>query len=155
MKRSIFTMLFVAIAIGAFAQMQVWSNGTIIFSHNANDVDSISFAGSPVKVQANTQAASSISLEGLVFINNTYSGGYGSNQIRKELFFISSTQGILLETYNDDSASSGNHIDFTYSISGNTINITSDATTITGTICGQNGLVLCIYDKYYPFVVWK
>ena len=75
MKKSIFTLLLMVVSMGVFAQMQVWSNGTIIFSHNANDVDSISFAGSPMKVQANMQAGST-SIAGRMYTAHSGSVGF-------------------------------------------------------------------------------
>ena len=95
MKKTFLTMLFMVVAMGAFAQMQVWSNGTIIFSHNTNDVDSISFAGAPMRVQANTQAESVTSLAGYTFVN--YNSSNGSNYIVKTIAFIDETTGILTE----------------------------------------------------------
>lgn len=75
MKKSVFTLFLMVVSMGVFAQMQIWSNGTIIFSHNANDVDSISFEGSPVKVQATMQEGSS-SIAGRMYTAHSGSVGY-------------------------------------------------------------------------------
>lgn len=79
MKRFFFLLSAVVVSLTMAAQMQVWSNGTIIFSHDQTDVDSISF-GSPMNVQANYNALSSTSLAGSVYTTSLAGSGSPSTQ---------------------------------------------------------------------------
>ncbi|HBZ33614.1 MAG TPA: hypothetical protein DEO38_00790 [Bacteroidales bacterium] len=49
------------------AQMHIWSNGSIIFSHAVNDVDSISFSGERVRAIANSNSDKPTSLAGRTY----------------------------------------------------------------------------------------
>lgn len=148
MKRFFFLLSAVVVSLTMAAQMQVWSNGTIIFSHDQTDVDSISF-GSPMNVQANYNALSSTSLAGSVYTTSLAGGGdTGSLQ---GLFFLDATKGYWAHNYNYSSASghvSGNEIaPFTYSINGEDITLSMGGRTIHGKVIGKNGLVFS--DFYY------
>lgn len=143
MKRFFFLLSAVLVSLTIAAQMQVWSNGTIIFSHDQTDVDSISF-GSPMQVKANLNAFSSTSLAGNVYVSS-FAGGtknYG-------LFFLDGTNGYY--GYNADSGSSENSsnklISFTYTISGNDITLSMNGRTVSGKVIGKNGLVFT--DIFY------
>lgn len=138
MKKTFLFMLAVVVSTVAFAQMQVWSNGTIIFSHDQTDVDSISF-GSPMHVQTNMNAAiTPSSLAGTVY---TSSWAGASNLYT--LCFVDDNYGYY--TFN-----SGGHTElsvnkateFTYSISGSNITIYIDGKSRMGQLIGRNGIVM-------------
>ena len=140
MKKTIFSLLFMTVALGAFAQMQVWSNGTIIFSHDANKVDSISFAGSPMRVQAAVNEAAATSLAGSVY--TTSLAGSGTENHLYGLFFLDDNKGYY--GYNENGAATAyNRLkEFTYTVENNTdIMLKMDNRTINGKIIGTNGLV--------------
>ena len=149
MKRIFFLLSAVVVSLTMAAQMQVWSNGTIIFSHDQTDVDSISF-GNPMQVQANYNALSSTSLAGSVYTTSLSGGEYGSME---GLFFFDATTGFwafnfnyvnntgFRPCYNNESTS------FTYSISGDDITLSMGGRTIHGKIIGKNGLVFSDFYK--------
>lgn len=128
--------------MGAFAQMQVWSNGTIIFSHNANDVDSISFAGSPVRVQTKTATSASTSFEGKIYKCDGGSSYYMFVTSNSGYYYYSGT-----DTYN---------FTYTYSHPDLTITYTSDGYTYTRTFKVLDRAIVTIsYDNISskPFVL--
>ena len=144
MKRFFFLLSAVVVSLTIAAQMQVWSNGTIIFSHDQTDVDSISF-GNPMKVQANFNAFSSTSLAGSVY--TTSLAGGGNNGALEGLFFLDASAGYWAYNNNYSSATGYGYLDeneiaqFTYSINGDDISLTMGGRTISGKVIGKNGLV--------------
>lgn len=149
MKKTILLLLAVVISTGAFAQMQVWSNGTIIFSHSQQDVDSISF-GSPMQVQTNMNATSSVTtLEGCVYVSSI--SGAGSSNDLYALCFIDGSNGYF--SYNNTGRPSGGGsvtspnkvFTFTYSISNSDITLIMNNRTCVGKIIGRAGLVFTTF----------
>lgn len=150
MKQFYLLLLAVAVSTGAFAQMQVWSNGTIIFSHDQSSVDSISF-GSPIHVQTNMQAATAVSsLAGSVYVSSL-SGAGGTTSEQNGLYtlcFLDDTNGYY--SYNSNGNPRGAHnslVAFTYSIYGSDITITMDDVSRTGKLIGKNAIL--IYQWFY------
>lgn len=160
MKKALFTMLFMAIAIGAFAQMQIWSNGTIIFSHDVNDLDSISFSGTPMRVQTVTQEPVT-SLAGSIYTSSLSSAG--TENTTCGLFFLDDTTGYFVNNNGDltypgnQYVQSGTCSHFTYTISGNDIQLTATSpqvsnAVIQGKLIGKDGIVFfnwTSYNSYY------
>ncbi|MCR5532918.1 MAG: hypothetical protein K6F10_03455 [Paludibacteraceae bacterium] len=148
MKRFFFLLSAVVVSLTMAAQMQVWSNGTIIFSHDQTDVDSISF-GSPMQVQANFNALSSTSLAGGVY-TSSLSGSSTNNELYA-LFFLDGSNGYYGRNNAGWPNSYINFIkDFTYSINGDDITISMDGRTIHGKVIGKNGLVFTDFYYYVP-----
>ena len=158
MKRFFFLLSAVVVSLTMAAQMQVWSNGTIIFSHDQTDVDSISF-GSPMQVRANATSSSITSLTGCVYVS-TPAGG--NNGCLDALFFLDGTTGYYGYNYQGETTNTYDYhnklITFTYTITDDDITLSMGGRTIPGKIIGKNGLVfinftLSSYDnKYYPAV---
>lgn len=151
MKRFFFLLSAVVVSLTMAAQMQVWSNGTIIFSHDQTDVDSISF-GSPMNVQANYNALSSTSLAGSVYTSSLAGGAragssaYGGDLYA--LFFSDDTNGYFGHNYAGEPTSPGNDLlAFAYAINGGDITLSMGGRTIHGKVIGKNGLVFS--DFYY------
>lgn len=166
MKRFFFLLSAVVVSLTMAAQMQVWSNGTIIFSHDQTDVDSISFS-SPMQVQANYSAQSSTSLAGSVYTTSLAGSGSPSSQgysyntqagtCLMALFFLDEVSGYY--GYNTVGIPDvGNRvIAFNYTISGSDIAISINNHTYIGKLIGRNGLVfpefLChTRNETYPIV---
>lgn len=147
MKRFFFLLPAVVVSLTMTAQMQVWSNGTIIFSHDQTDVDSISF-GSPMQVQTNFNALSSTSLAGNVY-TSSLAGSYSAHSLYA-LFFLDGTNGYYGSNPNGDPASyDGNKLySFTYVINGNDIVISMQGASIHGKVIGKNGLVFTDFSTY-------
>lgn len=137
MRKTFLFMLAVVVSTATFAQMQVWSNGTIIFSHDQTDVDSISF-GSPMQVQTRMQTATTpSSLEGCVYVSSWNSNGLYA------LCFLDDNNGYYVYNYSGiPSASSNDMISFTYSISNSNITIRMDGKNKTGKLIGKNAIVI-------------
>ncbi|MBR2168395.1 MAG: hypothetical protein IJ920_08845 [Paludibacteraceae bacterium] len=148
MKRIFILLSAVVVSLTMTAQMQVWSNGTIIFSHDQSDVDSISFA-KPMNVQTNVNASSPSSLAGCVYTSSL--AGSGTYNDLYALFFLDETNGYYGI---NDSGKPGDTpcklVPFTYEISGNDITITiyNNLRTISGKVIGRNGLVFSSFYKY-------
>ena len=163
MKRFFFLLSAVVVSLTMAAQMQVWSNGTIIFSHDQSEVDSISF-GSPMQVQTNYNALSSTSLAGSVYTTSLSGGGFrGSNTTTTDdgtsllaLYFLDSENGYYGYNYRGTCDAYNKVMVFSYIISGNDISISIGGNTYTGKVIGKNGLVFptfyCDYNntKTYP-----
>lgn len=147
MKRFFFLLSAVVVSLTMAAQMQVWSNGTIIFSHDQIDVDSISF-GSPMKVQANYNAQSSTSLAGSVYTSSLASSGSSYNDL-SALFFLDGSNGYYGYNYNFYAFEKNYLYSFTYSISEDDITLKMDGRTIHGKIIGKNGLVFSDFPSVY------
>ncbi len=150
MKRIFILLSAVVVSLTMTAQMQVWSNGTIIFSHDQSDVDSISFA-SPMNVQANLNASSPSSLAGCVYTSSLVGSHATSNTGASTatlcaLFFLDETNGYYGKNINGipgvDSPSKNELVPFTYEISGNDITINISNSQNHGKVIGRNGLVL-------------
>ena len=141
MKKTFLFMLAVVVSTVAFAQMQVWSNGTIIFSHDQTDVDSISF-GSPMHVQTNMNAAiTPSSLAGCVYVSSL--SGSGSANSLYALSFLDESNGYYTKNSNGNPEDTYNTmIAFTYTISGFDITISIDGKNKFGTLIGKNGIVI-------------
>ena len=151
MKRFFFLLSAVIFSLTIAAQMQVWSNGTIIFSHNQTDVDSISF-GSPIQVQTNMQSASTPStLAGSVYISSLFAGSTNSDDLYT-LCFLDDGNGYYTRNESGDPESIGNFMTaFTYSISGSNITIKIGSKNRTGKLIGKNAIVISnwyISDSY-------
>lgn len=151
MKKTFVFLLAVMVSTVTFAQMQIWSNGTIIFSHDQTDVDSISF-GSPMQVQTQMQSATTpSSLAGSVYVSSLSGSGYGSNT--NSLFtlcFLDESNGYY--TYNADgkpNETSNKMIAFTYTISSSNITINIEGSNKTGKLIGKNGIVISNWYDYY------
>lgn len=142
MRKTFLFMLAVAISTAAFAQMQVWSNGTIIFSHDQTDVDSISF-GSPMQVQTRMQSASTpSSLAGYVYVSSL-SAGAGPYHDLYTLCFLDESNGFYTYNYYGRPSVDGNIMTaFTYTISGSDITIRIDGKNKTGKLIGKNGIAI-------------
>lgn len=150
MKRFFFLLSAVVVSLTMAAQMQVWSNGTIIFSHDQADVDSISF-GSPMKVQANYNALSSTSLAGSVYASSL--AGAGSTNCLRALFFLDESTGYYGYNYSTSTDASNKLYVFTYTISGCDITLRMSGETISGKIIGKNGLVFSnFFNQSNPHV---
>ena len=153
MKRIFILLSAVVVSLTMTAQMQVWSNGTIIFSHDQSDVDSISFA-KPMNVQANMNASSSSSLAGCVYTSSlagghyhTGSSGASSASALCALFFLDETSGYYGD--NDNGTPYSTIAPFTYDINGNDITMNICDKQIYGKIIGRNGLVFFSFI-YFP-----
>lgn len=146
MKRFFFLLSAVVVSLTMAAQMQVWSNGTIIFSHDQIDVDSISF-GSPMKVQANYNAQSLTSLAGSVYTSSLASSGSCNNL--SALFFLDGSNGYYGYNYHFYAHKDNRLYAFTYIISGDDITLKMDGRTINGKVIGKNGLVFSNFPYYY------
>ncbi|MBR2166219.1 MAG: hypothetical protein IJ915_06735 [Paludibacteraceae bacterium] len=163
MKRFFFLLSAVVVSLTMAAQMQVWSNGTIIFSHDQAEVDSISF-GNPMQVQSNYNALSSTSLAGCVYTTSLSGGGFKeANTTSTEygtcllaLYFLDSENGYYGFNYQGTCNAINKVITFSYIISGNDISISISGNTYSGKVIGKNGLVFptffCDYNntKTYP-----
>lgn len=136
MKRFFFMLSAVVVSLTMAAQMQVWSNGTIIFSHDHTDVDSISF-NNPLQVQTNYYALTTTSLAGSVYTNSL--AGLTSDNILFALFFLDENNGYY--GYNKNTNSNNGLSTFTYVINGNDITLTMGSRYIHGKVIGKNGLV--------------
>ena len=143
MKKTFLFMLAVMFSTATFAQMQVWSNGTIIFSHDQTNVDSISF-GSPMQVQTRMQSASTpSSLAGSVYVSSL-SGSNSYNDLYT-LCFLDESNGFY--TFNNRGIPNSTNpnnimITFTYTISGSDITINIQGANKIGKLIGKNGIVI-------------
>ena len=148
MKRIFILLSAVVVSLTMTAQMQVWSNGTIIFSHDQSDVDSISFA-KPMNVQANMNASSPSSLAGCVYTSSL--AGSGDSNHLYALFFIDETSGYYGKNINGvpgyDYPSKNILEPFTYEISGNDITINISNKQNYGKVIGRNGLVFSSFGS--------
>lgn len=155
MKRLFFLISAIVVSLTIVAQMQVWSNGTIIFSHDQTDVDSILF-GSPMQVSTNLDALSSASLAGSVFISSLAGTGSGSSAATNDLhalFFLDGTTGYYGLNYHGSPTNQSNRLKaFTYEINGNDITMSMEGNTINGKIIGRNGLVFTNFSSGFPAV---
>ena len=150
MKKFYSFLLVIVVSTGAFAQMQVWSNGTIIFSHDQSTVDSISF-GSPMHVQANMQSTETISsLAGSVYVTGLSGAGSGSEPNNLyTLCFQDESNGYY--TYNADGSPdsfSNKMIAFTYSISDYDITINLEKDVKYGKLIGKNAILISNWYYY-------
>lgn len=149
MKKTFLFMLTVVVSATAFAQMHVWSNGTIIFSHDQTTVDSISF-GSPMQVQTRMQSASTpSSLAGSVYVSSLSGSETGSSSGGSlyTLCFLDDNNGYYTRNASGSPETNGNFADaFTYTISGLDITISISGTNKIGKLIGKNGIV--IFDWY-------
>jgi len=157
MKKTFLFLLAVIVTTATFAQMQVWSNGTIIFSHDQTDVDSISF-GSPMQVQTRMQSATApSSLAGSVYVSSLSGSGYGSstNSLYTLCFLDESNGYYTYNAYGKPNENSNKMIAFTYSISGSDITINIQGANKTGKIIGKNGIVISNWytddNQYYHY----
>lgn len=149
MKKTVFSLLLTLFVTGAFSQMQVWSNGTIIFNHPTSEVDSISFSGGQMKAQVIPATSSVTSLEGLTFGATGSSSRNSMFGLEYYLCFISASKGMLVK-YATFSGQSGSEVSnrsepFTYSISGETITIVtvgSTSDTYNGTLIGGDAIYM-------------
>lgn len=158
MRKTFLFLLAVVVSTTAFAQMQVWSNGTIIFSHDQTEVDSISFA-SPMQVQTRMQSASTpTSLAGSVYVTSL-SGATSGNSLYALCFLDESNGYYTYNEYGNPGSCFNKMIAFTYSISGSDITINIQGANKTGKLIGKNGIVISnwyYYDTtgsakgYYP-----
>lgn len=149
MKRFLFLLSAFTVSLAIAAQMQVWSNGTIIFSHDQSEVDSISF-GSPMKVRTQFNASTATSLAGMVYID-ALSKKHDSYDLIY-LFFLDGTSGyafcpdILSPNFvnkNFEGKSSNRSmkvVDFSYVINGNDIILSTGTRQIEGKMIGKNAL---------------
>lgn len=152
MKKFYLFLLAVAVSTGAFAQMQIWSNGTIIFSHDQSSVDSISF-GSPMHVQANMQSATAVSsLAGSVYVSSL-SGAEGSSSASTliTLCFVDESNGYYTSNHEGRPGYYRNlMVEFTYSISGVDIIINISNEVKYGKLIGKNAIVAANWSDSYP-----
>lgn len=152
MKKFYLFLLAVAVSTGALAQMQIWSNGTIIFSHDQSSVDSISF-GSPMHVQANMQSATAVSsLAGSVYVSSL-SGAHGSSSASTliTLCFVDESNGYYTRNNEGRPGNYGNlMVEFTYSISGVDIIINISNEVKYGKLIGKNAIVAANWSDSYP-----
>ncbi len=138
MKKTFVFLLAVMVSTVTFAQMQIWSNGTIIFSHDQTDVDSISFA-SPMQVQTRVQSATTpSSLAGSVYVSSL--SGAGTYNELYALCFVDESNGYYTRNYSGEPK--GTSIAFTYTISQLDITISIQGTNCTGKLIGKNGIVI-------------
>lgn len=150
MKRILILLSAVVLSLTMSAQMQVWSNGTIIFSHDQSDVDSISFA-KPMNVQANSNTSSPSSLAGCVY-TSSLAGSSESNALYA-LFFLDEINGYYGRNSSGFPGNSSNELmSFTYEISGNDITVTTSNKQHYGKVIGRNGLVFSSFLSGYPAV---
>lgn len=158
MKKFYLFLLAVAVSTGAFAQMQIWSNGTIIFSHDQSSVDSISF-GSPMHVQANMQSATPVSsLAGSVYVSSLSGAHYGTGSSGSSsastlitLCFVDESNGYYTRNNEGRPGIYGNlMVEFTYSISGVDIIINISNEVKYGKLIGKNAIVAANWSDSYP-----
>lgn len=152
MRKTFLFMLAVVVSTAAFAQMQVWSNGTIIFSHDQTEVDSISFA-SPMQVQTRMQTATTpSSLAGCVYVSSlsgSYQGSSGSGGGLYTLCFLDESYGYYTFNSAGSPNNSGNEmVPFTYTISGSDITINIQGIDKIGKLIGKNGIVISNWYDY-------
>lgn len=167
MKRFLFLLSAFTVSLAIAAQMQVWSNGTIIFSHDQSEVDSISF-GSPMKVRTQFNASTATSLAGMVYVD--CESKYHDDGQGLFLFFLDETSGyaVICEPLSGFKVNNNNFeydytikpnnvlVDFSYVINGTDITLSTSKRQIEGKMIGKNALVFkkFIYDtsskKYYP-----
>ena len=134
--------------------MQVWSNGTIIFSHDQSSVDSISF-GRPMHVQANMQSATAVSsLAGSVYVSSLSgthyadSNGSFSASTLITLCFLDESNGYYTYNQNGHPVSDYNKmVAFTYSISGSDIIINMAENEKYGKLIGKNAIVVANWSS--------
>ena len=148
MKKTFVFLLAVMVSTVTFAQMQIWSNGTIIFSHDQTDVDSISF-GSPMQVQTRMQSSATPgSLAGSIYVSSL-SGASTDNDLYA-LCFVDESNGYY--TFNEDGIPNkftNKMIAFTYTISSSNITINIEGSNKTGKLIGKNGIVISNWYDYY------
>ncbi len=166
MKRFLFLLSAFTVSLAIAAQMQVWSNGTIIFSHDQSEVDSISF-GSPMKVRTQFNTSTATSLAGMVYIDAESKTTHRDDPLY--LFFLDGTSGYAFLSdyfsgsyvnknfeYNDIYSTATKVVDFSYVINGNDIILSTGTRQIEGKMIGKNALFFKEFryntkdKKYYP-----
>ena len=157
MQKFFYTLLLLMAATTMSAQMYIWRNGTIIFSHDASDVDSISFAGAPAQVQTVAADARAVSLAGEAYTAYlTTTGAEHTDQYY--LFFVDDqngyyarNSGVVAMPTTTNVLSDHRLYEFTYTVSGNaiTLNFASRNKTTHGYLIGQKALVFTDWATYY------
>lgn len=157
MRKFFTTMLLLAVTTAVFPQMHIWRNGTIIFSHDASDVDSISFEGTSAEVQAVTHDASALSLAGGAYTAYlTTTGAEHTDQYY--LFFVDDqtgyyarNSGAVASPTTANAMADHQLFEFTYTVSGTDLTLTfpSRNKTTHGRLIGLNALVFTDWSVFY------